>query len=77
MYAYLYISEEWRKTWEAGSIEVEGNSLMTKLANFAMYSVLSNLPALEPQHGNPQDQYHFGVARSGLAHGSAGVNHQV
>ena len=58
-------------------MEIQGNLLVSKLANFAQYSLLSNLPALDPVHGNPQDQYHFGIARSGLAHGSAGRNHQV
>lgn len=57
-------------------MEVIGDSLTEKITNFAQYHLYSNLPALDPDQPRPQDEYNYGVSRSGLAHGSRGKNHQ-
>ena len=68
---------EWDRLWGQGSVEVEGDPTTAKLTYFTQYSLLSNLPALRPNQPPSDDQFFYGVARSGLAHGSRGQNHQV
>ena len=74
---FFVITAEWEHMWNQGSVEVLDDPTTAKLTYFSQYSIFSNLPALRPNQPPPDDQFFYGVARSGLAHGSRGQNHQV
>ncbi|XP_019643989.1 PREDICTED: acid trehalase-like protein 1 [Branchiostoma belcheri] len=58
--------EAWRKVWDAGRIEVEGNLDLQKTINGALYYILSSLPA--QNHYGTANQF-YGLSPGGLANG--------
>ncbi|XP_078612333.1 protein-glucosylgalactosylhydroxylysine glucosidase-like isoform X1 [Branchiostoma floridae x Branchiostoma japonicum] len=58
--------EAWRKVWDAGRIEVEGNLNLQKIINGALYYILSSLPAHD--HYGTANQF-YGLSPGGLANG--------
>ena len=77
IHVYSSHTEVWQKTWDEGSVEIQGSNFLAKLVNFAQYYLYSNVPSLDPAENPQRDEYHFGVARSSLGHGAEGENHQV
>ncbi|CAB3230488.1 unnamed protein product [Arctia plantaginis] len=58
--------EEWRKLYDQGGIDIEGNLDLAKIVNGIWYYFLSSLPSEESHY--PLDKY-YGLSPTGLARG--------
>ena len=65
------VSEAWRDTWSRGRVEVEGDLIVSKIAAFAQYNLLSNFPPRDPYQDPPKSEHMFGVGRGSLGRGGA------
>lgn len=61
--------EAWRQRWDSGQIELEGSTLLSKLAYSSQYYLFSSLPSLTPNF--PNEEF-YGLSSDGLARGGSG-----
>ena len=67
----------WEKIWLSGSLEVEGDNLVSKVAAFAQYNLFSNFPSPTAFEEQQRDEHLFGIGRGSLGRGSTGQDARV
>ncbi|CAD5114394.1 DgyrCDS3529 [Dimorphilus gyrociliatus] len=63
--------EHWKKIWDAGRLEVEGDLIISKLVNFAQYYIYSSLPPVYAHQRPSREDVYLGMSRVGSAWGGA------
>ena len=58
-------------------MEIEGDNFVGKIAAFAQYNLLSNVPTRDPYQDPPKNEHLFGVGRSSMGRGSSGKDARV
>jgi len=67
-------TEAWRKVWDEGRIEVEGNPQLGKVIYGSLYYILSSLPVTEVTN-SPVGQF-YGLSPGGLGYGARLTDYQ-